>query len=118
MHKLKLKFGGIDWISAETLKILAESIADPLVHIINKSIELALWPEKLKLAQIKPIPKGGEDHLLTNQMPISLISNLAKIYEKIIYNRIYIVLSVNTKYSLKNNLVLLKNLELKMLWAK
>ena len=32
IHRLKLKSGGIDGISAKTLKILAEFIADPLVH--------------------------------------------------------------------------------------
>ena len=41
IHILELKSGSIVGISAETLKFLAESIADPLVHIINKSIELA-----------------------------------------------------------------------------
>ena len=41
IHILKLKSGGIVGISAKTLKILAEFNADPLVHIINKSIELS-----------------------------------------------------------------------------
>ena len=59
INDLKRKSEGVGGISAKTLKILAEFIADPLVHIINKSIELAIWPEKLILAEIKPIPKEG-----------------------------------------------------------
>ena len=88
IHDMKPKPGGIDRINAKTLQILAEFFADPLLHIINKSIELAIWPEKLKLAEIYPIPEEGAKHLLCNHRPISSISTLAKIFEKIIYNRI------------------------------
>ena len=111
IYEMKPKPGGIDGINAKTLKILAKFIADPLEHIINKSIELAIWPKKLKLAEIKPIPKEGEKRLLCNHRPISLISNLAKIFEKIIYNRIS---NFARKHKILYNLDLLRNLELKM----
>ena len=71
--------GIIDRISAKTVNILAKFIADSLVNIIN--IMVAIYPWKLKLAEIKPIPKEGDKHLLCNHKPIWLISNLAKIYE-------------------------------------
>ena len=44
IYNIKLKAGGIVGMSTKTLKTLAELIADPLVHIISKSIELAIWP--------------------------------------------------------------------------
>ena len=47
IHDMKPKPGGIDRINAKTLQILAEFFADPLLHIINKSIELAIWLGKL-----------------------------------------------------------------------
>ena len=89
INDLKRKSEGVVGISAKTLKILAEFIADPLVHIINKSIELAIWPEKLILAEIKPIPKEGDKHLLCNHRPISLISNLAKNYVQLNFYAIW-----------------------------
>ena len=63
-------------------------IGDPLEHIINKSIKLVFWSEKSKLAEISPTPKEDDKNLLCNQKPTALISNVAKICEKIIYNRI------------------------------
>ena len=62
---------------------------------------MAIWPKKLKLADIKPIPKEGDEHLLTNYRPISSISNLAKIYDKRIYNRIYSFVSKQKILSVK-----------------
>ena len=46
-------------------------------------------PEKLKLVNVIPIFKKGSRLLVSNYRPISLLSNLNKIFEKIIYKRIY-----------------------------
>ena len=58
-------------------------------YIINTCIERATWPDALKKAEIVPIYKSGDKHNATNYRPISLISNIGKVFEKIIYNRIY-----------------------------
>ena len=52
-------------------------------------IEKAIWPDALKKAEVVPIHKSGEKHNISNYRPISLISNVAKILEKIVYNRIF-----------------------------
>ena len=49
---------------------------------------MAIWPDELKMEEVIPIHKAKEKHITTNYRPISLISNLAKILEKIIHNRI------------------------------
>lgn len=89
INALKLKNGGVDKINAKTLKVIRNYIAEPLTHIVNTCIEKAIWPDALKKAEIVPIYKSGEKHNITNYRPISLISNVAKIFERIIYNRIY-----------------------------
>ena len=48
-----------------------------------------MWPEALKSAVVIPIYEAGNKSNITNYRPISLISNIAKIFEKINYNRIY-----------------------------
>ena len=72
----------------KTLKILSEHIVEPIVHIINQSIGKSTWPDALKCADITPIYKAKGRHFISNYRPISLISNIAKIFEKIIYHRI------------------------------
>lgn len=88
IHNLKLKNGGVDNIDAKTLIVLSRHIVLPLVHIINLSIEKAIWPDALKSADVTPIYKAKERHNVTNYRPISLISNLAKIFEKVLYQRL------------------------------
>ena len=90
IQKMKNKYGGVDNINTKTIKTLTDFIIEPVVHIINTSIEISIWPDALKHAEIKPIYKSaGDKHNATNYRPISLISNLAKIYEKILFNRLY-----------------------------
>ena len=66
-----------------TLKTMATFIALPLAHIFNLSIEKIVWPVALKSAEVIPIYKAGNKTDITNYRPISLISNIAKIFERI-----------------------------------
>ena len=67
----------------------------PLEHIFNLCIEKSIWPKQLKIAEVVPIFKSGDKHLATNYRPISLISNIAKLLEKIIHCRLLIFLNKN-----------------------
>lgn len=88
ISKMKLKNGGVDKINMKIIKNLSEYIVNPLVHIINLSIDKSIWPDALKCADIKPIFKSKNKHVISNYRPISLISNLAKIFEKVLYFRL------------------------------
>lgn len=78
------------------LKTMATYICRPIEYIFNLSIKLSIWPKSLKIAETVPIYKGGHKHLTTNYRPISLISNLAKIFEKLIHSRLINFLKNNT----------------------
>ena len=58
------------------------------MNIINISLEMGIFPEKLKLTKIFPIFKAGDSGLYKNYRPISLLSNFSKFFEKVMHNRL------------------------------
>ena len=68
-----------------------------------------VWLNALKSDVIKSIFKDGDKHKLNNYRPISLTSNLAKIFEKIIYNRLYSFIKKNEIIS-ENQFGFMKNI--------
>jgi len=48
-----------------------------------------IYPERLKFSLIKPIYKSGDKSSPSNYRPISLLPVLSKIFEKVIYNRLF-----------------------------
>jgi hypothetical protein len=47
------------------------------------------FPTGLKFSEITPIFKRGDKNDTSNYRPISLLMSLSKIFEKVIYNRLY-----------------------------
>lgn len=85
INQLKLKKApGHDGIRAETLKEVSREISEPLAFLFNKCIEIGYFPKAFKIGIIKPLYKGGDRTELVNYRPISLISSVAKIFEKIL----------------------------------
>ena len=64
---------GYDGVSVKTLKSIAINIIEPLTYIYNLSISECNFPEKLKIAIIKPLFKNGDTTNINNYRPISII---------------------------------------------
>ena len=76
-------------IPNKLLKNHKDIFSNLLTTLINKSFIEGTFPELLKLANLIPIYKKKEKIFCNNYRPISLLSNLNKIYEKAFHRRIY-----------------------------
>ena len=68
-----------------------------LAKLINLSFETGVFPDLLKFAKITPLHKKESKLDFHNYRPISLLSIYSKIFEKLIYSRVYAYL---VKYDL------------------
>ena len=68
----------------------------PLSIAVNKSMETGVFSSKLKIAKVIPIYKSKDKQSFTNNRPISLLPNVSKIYEKIVHNRLYNYMTINS----------------------
>ena len=83
-------------IPTEILKLIKHNICYPLKEIINLSFATGVYPDKLKIAKVIPIFKNKGDQLLvSNYRPISLLSNINKIFEKLVFSRLYSFLTLH-----------------------
>ena len=82
----KTKSTGLDNISADI-------ISGPLCDLFNKCLMSGIFPDDWKCARVIPLFKQGESFDLNNYRPISVISVVAKVFERIVYDQLYNFLS-------------------------
>ena len=80
---------GPNSIETALLQLLKYEICGPLCEIFNLSFSTGLHPDLLKIAKTIPIFKKGSRLLVSNYRPISLLSNLNKILEKLMFSRMH-----------------------------
>ena len=80
---------GHDNVSNVLLKELIDVLAPILLKVFNQSLETGEFPEVMKLAEVVPLFKGKEHYLANNYRPISLLTTISKVLEKIVYKRVY-----------------------------
>ena len=85
-------------IPTKLFKMFSEALSKPLTDLINLSFSKGIFPDVLKLAQVIALFKKGEKTDKNNYRPISLISNVSKILEKLMYKRIYVFLEQKNSF--------------------
>ena len=80
---------GFDEVSNKLIKDVQIEIREPIMDIINTSLCTGKVPDSWKTAKIIPLHKSGDKQDTNNYRPISLLSALSKIMEKVVHKQTY-----------------------------
>ena len=76
-------------IPAEILKQFCDSYLPKITKLINESFTEGTFPSKLKLAEVTPVFKKLDCMNKENYRPVSLLSHMSKVFERILYNQLH-----------------------------
>ena len=80
---------GVDGISVKLFKRLSSALINPLTLIINQSLVTGIFPNKLKIAKVLPLFKKEDHTVMDNYRPISLLTAISKLFEKVVFSQLY-----------------------------
>ena len=83
------KATGPDGISPKLLHEAGVTIVPSLTKLINLSLTKCKIPKGWKLANVIPLYKKGDKHNTNNYRPVSLLSCVSKILERIVFKHLY-----------------------------
>ncbi|MCG8097314.1 MAG: hypothetical protein JAZ17_27465 [Candidatus Thiodiazotropha endolucinida] len=89
------KATGPDGISNKMLKSVANEISVPLSILFNRSFREGKFAEIYKYSNVIPLPKKGDNSDPSTFRPVSLLSNVGKLQERIAFKHIYNFLHEN-----------------------
>ena len=74
-------------IPTKLIKDNLDIFADFILENLNGCIDESVFPSSLKNAIITPVHKKGAKTLKDNYRPVSILSNISKIYERILFKQ-------------------------------
>ena len=86
---------GLDELDSYSLKVAADIIAPSVHHIVTLSVMQQKFPSSFKLAKVIPLHKKLSKLDRKNYRPVSILSPLSKVLERVIYEQIYDYFSRN-----------------------
>ena len=90
MNRLnKSKAAGLDKISDRLIRECADLICITIHDIFNQSVSQGIFSDDWKCARVTPLFKQGDRDDLNNYRPISVISVMAKVFERIVHDQLY-----------------------------
>ena len=89
------KAAGIDQISAKILEDRARILEKRISELCVLSMTLGSFPNAFKIAKVKPLFKKGSKTVPSNYRPISLLSLLSKVFERVVLDQTEEFLSLN-----------------------
>ena len=102
------KSTGLDKITTKLIKQAGDTITESLLEVFNLSLRTGIFPDDWKFAKETPIYKSEDKTLCENYRPISVISNIAKIFQKLVCRQLNTFLN-NNNIIVKNQSVFRRN---------
>ena len=88
VNNLRKCSAGYDEINKDILDISLPFIQGTLLYLLNQSLLQGIFPDELKIANVTPIFKADDSAKFNNYRPVSVLSTLSKIFERVMYNRL------------------------------
>ena len=82
------KSTGPNSIPLEILKLTQNEVSQYVAHIFNLSFKTGVFPDSLKIAEVIPFHKKDSKLIVSICWPMSILSNLDKILEKLMHIRL------------------------------
>ena len=92
------KATGLDGIGARFLKDASPVIAPYITHIINLSLRSGDVPIDFKHAKVTPIYKKGIKSDPSNYRPVSILSVISKVFERVVHDQLYDYINSNNLF--------------------
>ena len=80
---------GHDMVSHKMLKMTCDPIFKPLQILFNRSLTEGIFPSLWKRAVVMPFFKKGPPEEPSNYGPISLLSTVGKIMERVVFKHFF-----------------------------
>ena len=96
------KANGPDNVSNRILKTIADEIALPLSNLCNMSFNSSKYPDSWKEANVTPVHKSKNRQIKLNYRPISLLSNIGKVPERVVFIELF-------KFCMENEILTWRN---------
>ena len=94
---------GHDMISIRKIKLCSISICKPLEIIFQNCLRSGKFPSEWKKANVVPTFKKGEKQCIKNYRPVSLLPVCGKVFERLLYNKMFSFFSKNGLISPKKS---------------
>ena len=86
-------------IPCKTLKLSVDKSADILQNLFNDMLSTGNFPDNIKLADITPVFKKKDPLKRENYRPVSILSAISKIFERLMQKQIVVYMENNTEVS-------------------
>ena len=78
-----------DGIPTKAIKINKDIFAGFIAKDFNNCVDVGVFADDLKHADVTPVHKKKDKSDKINYRPVSILTNISKIYDKLIYNQLY-----------------------------